>query len=53
LFLSGSHCQRLNEVLDEATNVLSGEVLLAKVDCTKEDVLAKRFDIQAYPTLKL
>jgi len=55
------HCQDLAPVLDELSGKYkeraeAGEgpnVTVAKVDCTVEDALKERFNIDGYPTIKL
>jgi len=50
------HCKRLAPVWDELAEGFSGSktVLIADVDCTKEDskALCSKFGVQGYPTLK-
>ncbi|TTP11310.1 Protein disulfide-isomerase [Bagarius yarrelli] len=50
------HCQALEPVYAEAAarlRIESPAIQLAKVDATKEKNLAKEFEVQSFPTLKL
>ncbi len=47
------HCKRLAPVWDELALKLDKKVNVAKVDCTKDTVTCKRFDLRGYPTLIL
>jgi len=44
------HCKKLVPIWDELSNTKAFKV--AKVDCTIEDDLAKRFGIKGFPTIK-
>lgn len=48
------HCKKLAPELEDAARQLAGQpgVLVAKVDCTVEEVLGRRFDVRGYPTMK-
>lgn len=48
------HCKRLNPDYEKAAQTLwdnTPRIKLAKVDATVETALARRFDVQGYPTL--
>ncbi|OMO49524.1 Thioredoxin [Corchorus olitorius] len=50
------HCKRLSPQLDEAAPVLAGlkePIVIAKVNADKHTRLARKYDIDAYPTLML
>ncbi|CDI81302.1 thioredoxin, putative [Eimeria acervulina] len=47
------HCKALAPIWDEVSVQLKGKVKVAKVDSTSEQMLASKFGIQAFPTLKL
>lgn len=47
------HCKALAPVFVEASEKLKDEAVLAEVDCTVDKSLAKRFNIQGFPTLIL
>ncbi|ETN79452.1 thioredoxin, partial [Necator americanus] len=44
------HCKKLTPVYEKVAGKVS--IPLAKIDATVETELAKRFEIQGYPTLK-
>lgn len=48
------HCKQLAPKYEKLAQVFAGEkdVLIAKVDATEEGDLAKRYDVQGYPTIK-
>jgi len=46
------HCKHLAPIYEKVATALKGKVNVGKVDCTSEAVLAKRFGIRGYPTLK-
>eukprot|EP01128_Nolandella_sp_AFSM9_P001854 TRINITY_DN12259_c0_g1_i1.p1 TRINITY_DN12259_c0_g1~~TRINITY_DN12259_c0_g1_i1.p1 ORF type:complete len:229 (+),score=88.31 TRINITY_DN12259_c0_g1_i1:58-687(+) len=47
------HCKRLEPVWAELANTLEGEVTVASVDATEFKGLARRFNINGFPTLIL
>eukprot|EP00823_Brevimastigomonas_motovehiculus_P002181 TRINITY_DN1370_c0_g1_i1.p1 TRINITY_DN1370_c0_g1~~TRINITY_DN1370_c0_g1_i1.p1 ORF type:complete len:588 (+),score=146.10 TRINITY_DN1370_c0_g1_i1:63-1826(+) len=47
-----AHCKRLAHIWEDAAAQTRGQVVFAKVDCTVETGLSKRFNIKSYPTLK-
>lgn len=47
------HCKALAPEWEAAATQLKGKVAVAKVDCTKEQALCQKYEIQGYPTLKL
>ncbi|CDJ56301.1 thioredoxin, putative [Eimeria maxima] len=47
------HCKALAPIWEEVATQLKGKVKVAKVDSTTEQMLATKFEIQAFPTLKL
>lgn len=56
LFHRCTHCNRLAPEYEQAAkelHSLSPPIPLAKVDATKETSLAKQFEVDGYPTLKV
>ncbi|XP_062165127.1 protein disulfide-isomerase 5-2 [Alnus glutinosa] len=50
------HCKRLSPQLDEAASILASlkePIVIAKVDADKFSSLASKYDIDAFPTLKI
>ncbi|OEH75015.1 protein disulfide isomerase-related protein [Cyclospora cayetanensis] len=47
------HCKALAPVWEDAATQLKGKVKVGKIDATTETVLASRFGIRGFPTLKL
>ncbi|KAL4559267.1 hypothetical protein LXL04_031404 [Taraxacum kok-saghyz] len=50
------HCKRLNPELDKAAPMLSGlkdPIVIAKIDADKYHRIAKKYDIDGFPTLKI
>ncbi|KAI7750924.1 hypothetical protein M8C21_003089 [Ambrosia artemisiifolia] len=50
------HCKRLSPQLDEAAPMLSGlkkPVVIAKIDADKYSRIAKKYEIDGFPTLKI
>jgi protein disulfide-isomerase A6 len=46
------HCKALEPEWNEAAKALKGSVKLAKVDCTENEGLARKFGVSGYPTIK-
>uniref|UniRef100_A0A0A9XID5 protein disulfide-isomerase n=1 Tax=Lygus hesperus TaxID=30085 RepID=A0A0A9XID5_LYGHE len=46
------HCKALAPEYEEAASILSGKAYIAEVDCTKDDSICRKFEINGYPTLK-
>lgn len=46
------HCKKLQPEWEEAASALRGQVKFGKVDATEEKMLANRFQVQGYPTIK-
>ncbi|KAH7459772.1 hypothetical protein PRIC1_011033 [Phytophthora ramorum] len=46
------HCKKLAPTIDELSEA-SGDVRVAKVDCTTERSVCERFSVGSYPTLKV
>jgi len=46
------HCKRLAPILDKLAPRVQGKMKIAKIDCTREKDLCKRFNVRGYPTLK-
>jgi len=46
------HCKHLAPTYEEIATKLKGKVNVGKVDCTVERLIASRFRIQGYPTIK-
>ncbi|KAI2652675.1 Protein disulfide-isomerase A3 [Labeo rohita] len=51
-FLCG-HCKKLAPEFETAATRLKGTVTLAKVDCTADTEICKRYGVTGYPTLKI
>eukprot|EP00177_Eucheuma_denticulatum_P001442 GFKZ01002599.1.p1 GENE.GFKZ01002599.1~~GFKZ01002599.1.p1 ORF type:complete len:543 (-),score=145.51 GFKZ01002599.1:1117-2721(-) len=47
------HCQSMAADFEKSAAALKGVAVLADVDATKEEELAKKFNIEGFPTLKL
>ena len=47
------HCKKLLPEWTEAATQLRGTVKIAKVDCTTQQKLAQKYQIQGYPTIKV
>lgn len=47
------HCQAMAEDFKSAATALKGKAVLAEVDATKEEELAKNYNVEGFPTLKL
>lgn len=46
------HCKALQPEWDSVAADLKGQVKFAKVDCTENEGLARKFGVQGYPTIK-
>jgi len=46
------HCKKLAPIYEQLATKLKGKVNVAKIDCTVESQIAKRFAIAGFPTLK-
>ncbi|WP_434523995.1 co-chaperone YbbN [Photorhabdus asymbiotica] len=46
-----SHCQELGVTLDKLATEYAGQLVLAKVDCDKEQMIAAQFGLRAIPTV--
>eukprot|EP01027_Heterolobosea_sp_BB2_P022922 GEZU01033827.1.p1 GENE.GEZU01033827.1~~GEZU01033827.1.p1 ORF type:complete len:425 (-),score=173.05 GEZU01033827.1:132-1406(-) len=47
------HCKSLAPIWEEAAEKYSDKAAFVKVDCTTNEALCQRFDVQGFPTLKL
>ncbi|KAG5490871.1 hypothetical protein JKF63_00993 [Porcisia hertigi] len=45
------HCKTLAPEFEKAAEMLTGVATLAEVDCTKEEELARKYEIKGFPTL--
>eukprot|EP01062_Namystynia_karyoxenos_P071119 TRINITY_DN66533_c0_g1_i1.p1 TRINITY_DN66533_c0_g1~~TRINITY_DN66533_c0_g1_i1.p1 ORF type:complete len:503 (+),score=123.12 TRINITY_DN66533_c0_g1_i1:80-1510(+) len=48
-----AHCKKLAPEWNAAAGELKGSAVLARCDATEEPELAARYDVQAYPTIKI
>eukprot|EP01130_Rhizamoeba_saxonica_P016439 TRINITY_DN75_c0_g1_i2.p1 TRINITY_DN75_c0_g1~~TRINITY_DN75_c0_g1_i2.p1 ORF type:complete len:192 (+),score=42.80 TRINITY_DN75_c0_g1_i2:25-600(+) len=46
------HCKRLAPTYEEVADTLQGTTNVAKIDCTVQNVLANKFGIRGFPTIK-